>query len=203
VTKWLRLSGALVGALMLAGCTSQGANGTQSTASTPSTAPASASGAALAPKVQNPLPASVFAKHPCDSALTATQLMQLMNEVPPPRHTDNAAGPSCGWTKSSTSAVITVGYLTALKDGLSDVYAKKTTDAYQQPLEVGGYPAATYNSTESTPVGDCDVAVGIADNLVFDVGFVVGTDRYGKENPCDAAKTIAEDVLENLKAAAQ
>jgi hypothetical protein len=58
-----------------------------------------------------------------------------------------------------------------------------------------------YNSTETSPVGDCSVGVGIADNLAFDVHFIVGSNRYGKLNPCDAAKIIAEDVLDNLKAA--
>src|SRR5439155_8704931 len=92
---------------------------------------------------------SVFSKHPCDSALTDAQLKQLTGEVPTARHTDNAAGPGCGWTKQSTAAGINVAWMTGLKNGLSDYYAKKSTDAYQQALTIGGYPAVEYNSTEA------------------------------------------------------
>lgn len=126
---------------------------------------------------------------------------QLLGEVPPADHTDNAAGPGCGWTKPSTAAGINVAWMTGLKNGLSDYYAKKQTDAYQQPITIGGYPALIYDPIDVSPVGDCAIGVGIADNLAFDVHFIVGSNRYGKQNPCDVAKIIAEDVLSNLKAA--
>lgn len=190
----------LVGLALLQGCSAQTVTG-----SPPSGVSASVSGssAPLAPKVENPLPASLFTKHPCDSSLTDGQLTQLLGEVPASRHTDNQAGPGCGWTKRSTGAGINIAWMIGLKSGLSDYYAQKSTDAFQQPIEVGGYPAVEYNSTEASPITDCSVGVGIADNLVFDSHYVVGSNRRGTLNPCDAAKSIAQNVLENLQAAAR
>jgi uncharacterized protein DUF3558 len=199
VSKKLLVFAGAISMMLLQACSSNPVVGTPSGVASSSTS----SSAPLAPKVQNPLPASVISKHPCDSALTAAQLTQLFGEVPSARHTDNAAGPGCGWTKASTSAGINIAWMTGLKDGLSDYYAQKQSDAYQQPADIGDYPAVVYNSTESTPVGDCSVGVGIADNLAFDVHFVVGSNRYGQQNPCDVAKVVAHDVLDNLKAAAR
>ncbi|MFD2416426.1 DUF3558 domain-containing protein [Amycolatopsis pigmentata] len=193
----LLVSVGLIGFVLLQGCSSTPGAGTPSGTVSSTNSSSSVS----APKVQNPLPASVISKHPCLSALTDGQLADLIGEVPQAQHTDNAAGPGCGWTKPSTAAGIDVAWMTGLRNGLSDYYAQKQRDAYQQPITIGGYPAVAYNSTEVHPVGDCSVGVGIADNLAFDVHFIVGSDRYGKLNPCDAAKAIAEDVLTNLKAA--
>lgn len=194
----LLVSAGVIGVTLVQGCSSTPGTGTPSaTVSSPASSPGSIS----APKVQNPLTTSVISKHPCDTALTDSQLTQLVGEVPSSRHTDNAAGPGCGWTKRSTGAGIDVAWMTGLRNGLSDYYAKKETDAFQQPIMIGGYPAVVYNPVVASPVGDCGVGVGIADNLAFDVHFIVGSDRYGKLNPCDAAKAIAGDVLDNLKAA--
>ena len=143
----------------------------------------------------------MFGKHPCDSALTNEQLTTLLGMVPPARHTDNAAGPGCGWTKESTAAIIDVGWMTGVGGGLSQVYQAQTTAKFQQPMDVNGYPALAYDPIEQ-PTERCDLAVGVADNLVFDAGFHVGDDRRGKVDPCDAAKQIAQDVLANLRAAA-
>jgi hypothetical protein len=203
MTMRLRLPAALVGTLALAACTSQGPSSTPPAPSNNSTTSTSAPGAALAPKVQNPLPASVFSKHPCESALTDAQLQQLANEVLPARHTDDATGPACQWQKQSTAATFDVAYMTNVTGGLNQVYEQQQDSPYHQPLEISGYPALAYNVGQANPVGNCSISVGIADNLVFDVGFVPGTDRYGKVNPCDSAKIIAQDVLENLKSAAQ
>ncbi|GLY64295.1 hypothetical protein Atai01_09140 [Amycolatopsis taiwanensis] len=154
-------------------------------------------------KVQNPLPASVVSKHPCDSALTDAQLTELLGMVPSARREDDPTGPVCGWQKTSTGATIGVGYLTNVSGGLSQVNDRQQGDAYYEALEVGGYPALAYNSTETAPVSDCHVAVGITDTVAYDVGFVVGGNRAGKQDPCDVAKIVAQDVLENLKAAAR
>jgi hypothetical protein len=143
----------------------------------------------------------VISKHPCDGALTSTQLTQLFGEVPTARHTDDATGAACQWQKGSTAATIDVGYMTGVTGGLSQVYERQQSDAYHQTLEIGGFPALAYNVTENPPVGGCDIAVGITDSLAVNIGFGIGSDRYGKQNPCDAANIIAQDVMENLKAA--
>jgi hypothetical protein len=198
VSRKLLFSVGVISVVLLQGCSSNAA-----TDAPPSAPPSSSSSSvASAPKVQNPLPASVISKHPCDSALTDAQLTQLLGVVPSAQHDDDATGPACGWQKTSTGATIGVGYMTNVTGGLSQVYDQQRSDAYYQVLEVSGYPALAYNSTEAAAVSDCHVAVGITDTLAYDVGFVVGSDRSGKLNPCDAAKAIAQDVLDNLKASA-
>lgn len=198
MTRKLAAFAGVVGLLLVQGCSHPATGMPPSSVSTPS-----ASSSAQVPVVQNPLPASVVSKHPCESALTSGQLTQLIGEVPSPRHTDNAAGPGCGWTKQSTSAVVDVGWLSGATGGIGQVYQAEQSAAYHEPLDIEGYPALAYNSTENPPVAGCNISFGISDTLVVDAGFTVGSDRYGKLNPCDAAKAIAQDVLDNLKAAAQ
>lgn len=194
MTRW-QVATLIVGAVALAtGCSSN----------SPSTPPAGVGGSApvsstsaAAPPVSDPLPASVFDKHPCESALTTAQLNQLINVVPPARHTDNQAGPSCGWTKPSPLAIIDVAWMTGVHGGLSQVVAAQQNAPFHESTTVSGYPGLSYNSEQ--PTHDCHVAVGIADSLVFDVAF--GADA-AKVSPCDGATQVAQKVLANLKAAA-
>ena len=182
-------------ALLMTACTSP--TPTAPAATTGSTSSA-ASTEPVAPKVADPLPASAFDKHPCDSGLTPAQLKSLFGEVPPARHTDNAAGPGCGWTKSTTHSVIDVAWMTGVKGGLSQVYQAQQEAAFHQPTDVDGYPALFYNPTEQ-PTQMCGLAVAISDTLVFDVSYnAIGS----KVSRCDGAKQIAQDVLANLRATA-
>jgi hypothetical protein len=199
VSKKLLVSVGVISVMLLQGCSSNAATGTPSNAASPS---ASIPSTASAPKVQNPLPASVISKHPCDAGtLTGTQLGQLFGEVPAAQRKDTQVGPGCQWQKTSTGATADVAWLTSVSGGLSQVYSQE--DAYRQVLEINGYPALAYNVTQNPPVGDCQIAIGISDSLVVGVGFVVGGNRYGQQNPCDVAKIVAQDVLGNLKASAQ
>ena len=195
MSKWHIALATAGAAVLLVGCSSP-------VATAPPTAtgasPSAASTAPIAPKVTDPLPASVFDKHPCDSGLTSAQLKSLFGEVPPARHTDNAAGPGCGWTKESTVAVIDVAWMTGVKGGLSQVYQAQQEAAFHQPTDVDGYPALFYNPTEQ-PTQMCGLAVAISDTLVFDVSYnAIGS----KVSRCDGAKQIAQDVLANLRATA-
>ncbi|WP_158888297.1 DUF3558 domain-containing protein [Amycolatopsis anabasis] len=192
-----------------AGCSSgtEGSPSGESPGSTSASTPGGAAGLPRsgAPKVADPLPASVFEKHPCDGSLTPAQLTELLGEVPSARKTDNAAGPGCGWTKSSTHAIVDVGYMTGVTDGLTQMYeVQKPKAAFWQELApVAGYPAIAYDATRAQPVESCAVAVGVADNLVFDAAATLGQNRIGKVDPCEASRKLAEMVLTNLKAEAR
>lgn len=182
--------------LLAVGCSSSPSTQPPGAVRTPS-ASSAFPGASSAPKVADPLPASVFDKHPCDIALTPDQLKQLISEAPPSHRTDNAAGPGCGWTRQSTGTIIEVAWLTGA-GSLSEVIASQEHSVFHQQTEVDGYPALYYNPEEQ-PTEICHVAVGIADNLVFEAAINA---LAGKVNRCDAANQIAEKVLTNLKAAA-
>ncbi|WP_246127652.1 DUF3558 domain-containing protein [Amycolatopsis rhizosphaerae] len=190
--------------LLIGGCSSHSvtppvATGAGSGAASVSTG----SSARLVPTVSSPLPVAVISKHPCDSALTDAQVKDLLGEISPRFHTDNQAGLLCQWQKQSTGATVAIGWLTGLKDGLNQVYANQKDDAYFQPSEIEGFPALVYDITDRKPDTNCAISIGIADKVAIDVGFTVGTNRSGKQNPCDAAKVIAGMVLDNLKAAAR
>jgi hypothetical protein len=183
-------------ALLVAGCSSSpstGSGGTSATSSSPASSVAPA-----APKVTDPLPASVFDKHPCDSALTADQLKQLISDAPPSYRTDNAAGPGCGWDRKDAGTIIDVAWMTGVRGGLGQVYAAQEQAPFRQPTEVDGYPGLLYNPNDQ-PTRICHIAVGIADNLVFDASLNA---RVAKVDRCEGAKQIAQKVLANLKAAA-
>lgn len=202
MNKRVVVTAAIAGVVLLGGCASH--SQPPLVASTGSSAaPIGGSGTRLAPKVDNPLPASVVGKHPCDSALTDAQLTNLLGEVPPAFHTDQTAGPQCQWQKQSNGATIAVAWLTGFTDGLNQVYLNQREDAYFQPLRFEGYPAVVYDITDKTPDTNCAISVGITDRAVIDVGLTLGSERVGKQNPCDGAKTIAKMVLDNVKAAAR
>lgn len=174
-----------------------------SAASTPSEAPAGLPHSG-APKVNDPLPASVLDQPPCDSALTAGQLNDLLGESPAGRSEEDAVGTTCHWSKPTTGALISVGYATKVPDGLSSVYKNTQPQVkYWKPMpDLQGFPIVTYNSTsEGPPEDQCSSDVGIADERAFFVGVTIGTNKRGQIDPCEATRMVADMVLTNLKGA--
>ncbi|WP_410647961.1 DUF3558 domain-containing protein [Amycolatopsis sp. cmx-4-54] len=188
--------------LLLAGCTEK-----------PETPPGTSSGPSLskaalpyadAPKVENPMSASVIQRDPCD-VLTPAQISSLFQgkpEVQPAR--DTGVAQQCRWADISRGSSIGIQLLYAARDGLSQFYAKKQSNGLWQLLEpVQGYPAVAYGAKDTRQtLGDCSVLVGVADNAVFEVDVNVADAKAGTVDPCKDARMVADLAVTTLKSGA-
>ncbi|WP_409466737.1 DUF3558 domain-containing protein [Amycolatopsis sp. GA6-003] len=193
------MAAAAAAAVFVAGCSS----------SSPSGLPAgqtSAAGKALpyagAPKVENPLPASVLSSHPCDSAFTPEQVGRILGKEEQGKHADNPAlGAQCHWANSESGSALSVLYVTEVSDGLSAVYASsKPQSTVWRPLpNVRGLPAVAHSAYG--PQGDksfCQVSVGISDNHDVDVSVTLSPAKIGVVSPCDVTAQVSAMVVANL-----
>ncbi|WP_370940333.1 DUF3558 family protein [Amycolatopsis sp. cg13] len=196
---------AVAGVVFVAGCSgSSAANSASGPAS--DRASSSSAGKALpyagAPKVENPLPASVLSGHPCDSAFAPGQVGHILGEEPQGRHADNGSlGAQCHWVNSESGAALTVLYVTEASDGLSAVYANsKQQSTVWRPLStVRELPAVAHSAYG--PKGDksfCQVSVGINDQHDVDVSVTLSPAKVGAVDPCGVTAQIAGMVVTNL-----
>jgi hypothetical protein len=153
---------------------------------------------AKAPTVKKPLDASKFIADPC-LVLTQTQIQTLEGSKPGTR-TDSQNGPGCQWNFTSDGSAVTgVNFVPAVTDGLSQIYqqnaAKFFKDGYFEPVEIEGYPAAYNSLVEDRASGNCGLAVGISDQILF--GVLVQW-RPGQE-ACKGALNVAKEVLHTIQ----
>jgi Protein of unknown function (DUF3558) len=157
-----------------------------------------------APKVVNPLPASVLSGNPCTDALTPTQVNTAVGS--PTESKDDATpgiGPLCSWSNHRTSGQINVGYDTGTHTGLSGSYqnTQPRVAVWRALPPIQGFPAVAYSGTKgmSAPNDSCTVSVGLADDLSVDIGASLGSSSIGKVDPCDVAAQVAALVVTTLR----
>ncbi|MGA6165912.1 DUF3558 domain-containing protein [Amycolatopsis magusensis] len=148
------------------------------------------------PKVQRPLDASKYLADPCAS-LTSTQ--QEAFNVTSSRTNSDKTGTSCIWNVGSGSTSPGVTYSTAFTDGLSRLYGLNDigwwATGYFEPTEVDGYPAVYVSLADLRDEGDCNLVVGINDQLFFESSI-----RTPPANDaCLGAKNVAEAILQTIK----
>lgn len=195
----IRLTAVAVAALaLLTAC--NGKTGTGTTSGSASPAPSSPASDHGAPAVPAPLKTDGILADPCSALSTAQQ--DDIGMVKPGTSTQGQTGPDCTWkSTASESNVVSVSPLTANKNGLSDIYAHKTANAYFEPLTVAGYPAVSTNVSDLRSGGDCPLWVGVTDELVVAVTAQIGTGA-NKTKPCSVAEKVAEAMIQHLKGAA-
>jgi hypothetical protein len=155
-----------------------------------------------APKVENPLDAARFEQNPCE-LLTPDQAQQL-NVPATGEQTEDSTGESCDWENSQTHGAARVWFASSDKRGLSSVYreGKGVGWPYFEPLDIDGRPAVAYHTKQKEPRDDCSVAVGLSDQLAFDVRVDLSDDNIDKKNPCEIAEQVAGMMLETMQEAA-
>ncbi|MCR6489530.1 DUF3558 domain-containing protein [Amycolatopsis sp. OK19-0408] len=184
-------------AVLLAGCT-----GERGTAQPASTSPAAELPNSGAPKVENPLPAKVLDGSPCDTALTATQVSDVLGDTGQGKSQDEALGPLCQWDSSSGSgAGLTVGYDTKSDQGISLSYknTKPKSTLWKELEPVQTYPAIAYGDQSDKRL--CNVVVGVSDELTYGVTLTLGDKAAADgKDACELGRTVADMVMTNLKA---
>ena len=155
------------------------------------------------PKVDNPIDTARFQQAPCNS-LTASQVTELLGNDANAKPDLNApAGPTCDWHPGGTShATIHVIFGTVDNLGMTSVYRAKGTTykLFEVLAPIDGYPVVAYGTSDMRSTdGICAVAVGTSDRSTMDVAISQSEENVGKKDPCDAARTIASKVLDNVR----
>lgn len=204
---------ALLGVVVLVGCTSTSAGRAEpaptgsSDSETSATAPESSSPGAEplpsdgAPKVENPLDTTKFQQDPC-LALTAAQARELNvgaqgKPVPAP------LGKGCDWRNSETGGHIYLQWAEKDPRGLSAEYKanKAGTWAYFVELpKIEGYPAVARDISDRRDKGECLVAVGVSDKVSFQLGGTLSRANIGKKDACEVTVQVAGMMLRTMKA---
>jgi hypothetical protein len=190
---------ALVAAGALSACSGGGgsAGSIPPATSVPSSAAASSSGSALAPSVPSPLPTDQLTANPC-SALSADQVRTIGLTGSGTKRQDQA-GPSCEWRSATSDAnVVYISPLTANSNGLSDTYANKAQDKYFEPTTINGYPGVYASITDNRSGGDCQLWVGVTDQLAVSVSDQI-LSGPNVSNPCPVVQRVATAMVQHLQ----
>lgn len=192
------------GTLGLAGCTNSedGAPRPDPSSTGVPESSTGTTGVGEAPRVKHPLDASAVLPAPC-SVLTPAQLNGFGVNATGVPDTDSAAakavGPACIWhpVDSAVAGSISVSWLAANKNGLSDTYRIRDRWSNFEETEVAGYPAAFTNDDDPAADGYCDITVGTSDSLTFIAG-VKGSKERG-EAVCEQTVSVAAAAIETLR----
>ncbi|MGH3978252.1 MAG: DUF3558 domain-containing protein [Pseudonocardiaceae bacterium] len=182
LTRLVRPVGAAVlGVVMLAGCTSTEAG-----------QPSPASGGSaerLAPTVANPVDARDVP--PCE-VLTPVQITALGADPATERETSSSGLTTCRWVAEEFSVGLTLDPERPEVGGLNDTYLKRDEFVLFEPLEVAGHPAV---HAERFETDDCTLYVGLADTQAM---LVSTYPDLGFADACTVSRNAAASVISNL-----
>ncbi len=200
---------AAVAALVLvsaavAGCTGENP-GTPTP--TPGTSPSSASSVAPedpnVPKVAIPLDASAYIGDVC-KLLPAAAAAEL-GFTEPGEQKNDTSNPSCSWgirgKADSLQIILGSGNRQKGMGGLAGLHkAKKAGQLkFLEPgPEVDGYPTVYYGLQDRRAGGNCDLSVGVADDLAVSAQ-AEGYDN--EQDSCGTAQKVASAMIKTLKGA--
>ena len=153
-----------------------------------------------APKVEDPLDASKYEDNPC-LALDATQSDELgFGSSGSP--VDATLGKACLWENESTRGQVQITFYSEIEDGLSSQYRAQDDGkwAYFEELPaIDGFPAVARDITDNRHNGTCPVAVGLSDELMFEVDLRLPEESIGNDEPCEAAAEAAGMGVQTMK----
>ncbi|WP_326835939.1 DUF3558 domain-containing protein [Amycolatopsis rhabdoformis] len=193
----------VVAAAVAAGCSAPTAGTAQ-----PAPGPASSSAAdARAPKVTDPLDPAAYLGRPC--ALVPASVLAPLRYPAQGEATVSgplaAAGPGCGWQIGAEGLSVQIILGTGNRDqgmgGLAGIYRAK--DAGQLGFvvpapAVAGHPAVFSDLSDRRARGDCEIWVGLSDDLAF---ASAAQGYQGEQDSCQVAETVAGAVVGTLKGA--
>ncbi|CAM3046373.1 DUF3558 domain-containing protein [Saccharomonospora xinjiangensis] len=155
-----------------------------------------------APSVADPLPESALPSDPCQ-AFTRPQIVEALGEDAPEGERDDiATGPWCSWQDSATGAAVFVNYITATREGLSNLYrnTKPGAAVWREIASIGGFPAVAFKTHEDE--SSCSVTVGIADEYTVAVVLAPSRAKQGDVDACALSERMAGTLVDNLRARA-
>ncbi len=202
----------VVTGIMLTGCSSSEAGAPEPTDSADTTS-ATSDGASGdlphsgAPAVQQPIDTKPWESDPC-SVITASQFSSIgFDEVDAEQNHNAMSGPTCDWYPAdATLGGFSGAFATAQppSEGLSRIYEKRQHGEYEvwQELDnIAGHPVVRAESQDDADQGECGLAVGLRDDLVYAVQ-VTDEDKEITRDPCAFARKIATLAVETMKGGA-
>jgi hypothetical protein len=197
--------------VLASACTST-TGGTANPATTSSSAGPSGeeTSGANVPKVTTPLDATKYVGDPCGlvpvDVLTPLRYTEPGEPHPGDDTPEGQSGPSCGWKIRGDGLSVLVILGTGNRDksagGLAGIQAAydrgKPITFLEAAPDVDGYPALYFDTRDRRAIGNCTMAVGIADDLAVSV-FAEGYE--GQQDSCDAAQRVAAGTVKTLKGA--
>ncbi|ANN14351.1 hypothetical protein SD37_00885 [Amycolatopsis orientalis] len=184
---------------LLGGCSDKNGNDP-----TPTGAPSpTGSSSAGAPAVKDPITNTAAVEaDPC-SAIPAAELEAITGKIKRSRTEDMTAGKGCTWVLELSPNTINAGLVTGNKEGLGTLYAQHAAGSLTtfKPVDpIDGYPAVVYaNGGEGK--GNCTLAVGVRDDLVYNVIPRLSNEHPSFADPCGMATKVAAAAIKNLKGA--
>ncbi|MGW4126602.1 DUF3558 domain-containing protein [Amycolatopsis japonica] len=156
-----------------------------------------------APAVTDPIAnTSAVESDPCGAIPTA-EIETIAGKVKRTRAEDMTVGKACTWVFEVSPTTINAGLATGNKDGLGALYAQHAAGSLTtfKPVDpVDGYPAVIYaNGGEGK--GNCTLAVGVRDDLVYTVIPRLSSEHPSYSDPCGLAVKVAAAAIKNLKRA--
>jgi hypothetical protein len=160
-----------------------------------------------APKVNDPLPASVLSGDPCTDALTPEQVVAAVGVSVAGEREDLAqTGPACAWSNHGTGGAVGVSYTVNTHVGLSGVYAntRPQSAVWHVLPDIQGFPAVAHAGTKGgeIPIGFCQASIGLADSVSIDVSLTLGASKRNTEDACSLIPQIADMTVTTLRAKA-
>jgi hypothetical protein len=160
--------------------------------------------------VRDPLDISPYLSDPC--GLVSPDMLSRLGASPEvaepvmPEDDDIAAatGPSCNWS-SEIEGNFGLGIDSGNKErglgGLTGLEVSRDQGRYKlwEETSVAGYPAVYYGVRDARSEGDCDLAIGIADDM--SIGVTAHSFYDNPQRACDVANEVAADVIQTLKGA--
>ncbi|GAB3703277.1 hypothetical protein GCM10027598_02240 [Amycolatopsis oliviviridis] len=195
-----RLVSILAAACVLtAGCTGETGGKTEPSIPNSDTTALPRSGA---PKVKSPLKSEMLANEPC-SAATDTEIEGLAGKVKSSKVEQIAGGPTCSWILADLAGSINGGLNVSQPEGLSHLYSLKQQGSgvttFKPLPDIAGYPAVVFaNGGEGA--GNCNLAVGIRDDMMYTVVTALFDDSPAYNDPCGTSVKLAELAIQRLKA---
>lgn len=156
-----------------------------------------------APKVENPLDASHFEKHPCD--VLEPEAAETLNLPPDGEQEGIPTGETCLWFNDSTRGSLVVTFFSTDKDGLSSVYREARASGwpyFERIDDVEEHPAVAASIKEDPPKYGCVIFVGLTDQLAFSVDVSLSDANVGKSDPCPVAAKAAGMMVRTMREAA-
>ncbi|AGM10527.1 hypothetical protein AORI_7946 [Amycolatopsis keratiniphila] len=143
---------------------------------------------------------SAVESEPC-AAIPGAEIESIAGKVKRTRAEDMTAGKACTWVFELSPTTVNAGLVMGNKDGLSAIYAQHASGSLTtfKPVEpIDGYPAVVYaNGGEGK--GNCTLAVGVRDDLVYHVIPRLSSEHPSYSDPCGLAAKVAAAAIKHLK----
>ncbi|MEV6909496.1 DUF3558 domain-containing protein [Amycolatopsis sp. NPDC051071] len=199
VTATFMTIATLASVALLGGCSGEKTGNPTPTSAPPSTGLPSAGAPAVVDPITN---TAAVESDPC-SAIPTAELETIAGKVKRSRSEDMTAGKGCTWVFEVSPNTLNAGLVTGNKDGLSALYAQKAAGSlttFKPVYQIAGYPAVIYaNGGEGK--GNCTLAVGVRNDLVYNVIPRLSSEHPSYSDPCGLAVKVASAAIKNLKGA--